>query len=133
MGCTNNEFKWLSLKQSIMHCLPQHNSHQIIFFMSSLVCKLHSLSLAFNINNMHLLLFQSMCCKPSRYVKRLGQLVPLLNSQSHQITQCALRGVNSSHKMLKHYLGGHKQLDSLESDTSRQAATGMREGAGKKR
>jgi len=41
--------------------------------------------------------------------------VPFLNSQSHQITHCALRGANSSHKILKHYLGGRKQLDSLES------------------
>lgn len=64
----------------------------------------------------------------SHYVRRLGQPVPFLNSQSHQITHCALRGANSSHKMLKHYLGGRKQLDSLESDASRQAGTGM--GAG---
>lgn len=28
--------------------------------------------------------------------------------------------------MLKHYLGGRKQLDSMESDASRQAATGMK-------
>lgn len=59
---------------------------------------------------------------------RLGQPVSPLRTQSHEITQCALQGANSSHKMLKHYLGGLKQLDSLESEPSGQAATGMREG-----
>lgn len=51
---------------------------------------------------------------------------PFLNSQSrsHRITRSILQGGNSSHKTLKHYLGGRKQLDSLESDASRQAATG---------
>lgn len=63
----------------------------------------------------------------SQYVWGLGQLVLFLNSQSHQITHCSLQGANSSHKMLKHYLGGRKQLDSVESDASRHAATGMRE------
>lgn len=60
--------------------------------------------------------------------QRLGWPVPPLHTQSHEITQCALRGANSSHKMLKHYLGGLKQLDSLESEPSGQAATGTREG-----
>lgn len=32
--------------------------------------------------------------------------------------------------MLKHYLGGRKQLDSLESDASRQAVTGRQGGGG---
>lgn len=59
--------------------------------------------------------------------------VSFLNSQHHQITQCALRGANSSHKMLKHYLGGRKQLDSLESDTFRQAATRVGKGVGGRR
>lgn len=53
-------------------------------------------------------------------------LVPFLNSQSDQITHSALLGANTSHKMLKHYLGGRKQLESLESDASRQAATRLR-------
>lgn len=66
--------------------------------------------------------------------QRLGQPVSPLHTLNHEITQCARRGANSSHKMPKHYLGGLKQLDSLESEPSRQAATGMREGGrGKKR
>lgn len=47
--------------------------------------------------------------------------------ESWDYTVC-LRGANSSHKMLKHYLGGLKQLDSLVSEPSGQAATGIWEG-----
>lgn len=78
---------------------------------------------------MHPLLLQSICvCEPI-----CSKIRSASASQHHQITHCALRGANSSHKMLKHYLGGRKQLDSLESDASRQAATGMREGGGGKK
>lgn len=95
--------------------------------MMSLVCKLCTV---FNLKlGLHcatcIRFFLRVCVYASHHVRRLGQLVPFLNSQSHQITHCALRGANSSHKMLKHYLGGRKQLDSLESGASRQAATGM--------
>lgn len=95
-------------------------------FMVSLVCKVCTVSH----KTTCIRYFVSVCVFESHYVGRLGQLVPLLNSQSHQITHCALRGANSSHKMLKHYLGGRKQLDSLESDASRQAATGRVRGRG---
>lgn len=83
-----------------------------------------SLGLNLALYNETILILYIFRVSASQYVQRLGQLVLFLNTQSHQITQCTLRGANSSHKMLKHYLGGRKQLDSLESDASRQAATG---------
>lgn len=66
----------------------------------------------------------------SRCVRRLGQPSLLPNSYSHQITCCALPGTNSSRKMLKHYLGGHKQLDSLESRPIQTSSNRNDEGGG---
>lgn len=63
-------------------------------------------------------------------VLRLGQPSLLPNSYSHQITRCALPGTNSSRKMLKHYLGGHKQLDSLESRPIQTSSNRNDEGGG---
>lgn len=78
--------------------------------------------------NTHTQCFFGICA--SRCVLRLGQPSLLPNSYSHQITRCALPGTNSSRKVLKHYLGGHKQLDSLESRPIQTSSNRNDEGGG---